>query len=160
MARSLSMTCSLSMCTLARSRSPSLDEHSRYVVLSFLVGVASVYTSCPEATRHKAAIRGDYKICTSDTDRRQPTLPCPTAPSQNHVKPYFRVGNRLFLEYGRPHPTAKHNGNARGGGGEPSPTCPNRFCWRRRPFVFSKYTISGPDALLHNLRQTLALPSG
>jgi hypothetical protein len=117
MARSLSMTCSLSMCTLARSRSPSLDEHSRYVVLSFLVGVASVYTSCPEATRHKAAIRGDYKICTSDTDRRQPTLPCPTAPSQNHVKPYFRVGNRLFLEYGRPHPTAKHNGNARGGGG-------------------------------------------
>ena len=116
MARSLSMTCSLSMCTLARSRSPSLDEHSRYVVLSFLVGVASVYTSCPEATRHKAAIRGDYKICTSDTDRRQPTLPCPTAPSQNHVKPYFRVGNRLFLEYGRPHPTAKHNGNARGGG--------------------------------------------
>ena len=87
MARSLSMTCSLSMCTLARSRSPSLDEHSRYVVLSFLVGVASVYTSCPEATRHKAAIRCDYKICTSDTDRRQPTLPCPTAPSQNHVKP-------------------------------------------------------------------------
>ena len=113
MARSLTMTCSLSMCTLARSRSPSLDEHSRYVVLSFLVGVASVYTSCPEATRHKAAIRGDYKICTSDTDRRQPTLPCPTAPSQNHVKPLEIV---CFWS-GRPHPTAKHNGNARGGGG-------------------------------------------
>ena len=135
MARSLSMTCSLSMCTLARSRSPSLDEHSRYVVLSFLVGVASVYTSCPEATRHKAAIRGDYKICTSDTDRRQPTLPCPTAPSQNHVKPYFRVGNRLFLEYGRPHPTAKHNGNARGGG-NPHPLVPIGFVGEGGPLYF------------------------
>ena len=150
------MTCSLSMCTLARSRSPSLDEHSRYVVLSFLVGVASVYTSCPEATRHKAAIRGDYKICTSDTDRRQPTLPCPTAPSQNHVKPLEIV---CFWSMAGPI-LPQNTMETLGGGGEPSPTCPNRFCWRRRPFVFSKYTISGPDALLHNLRQTLALPSG